>query len=38
MPLALVVALASFGFHPHISSNRLLLSAFEGTSAVLLIG
>ena len=37
MPLALVVALACFGLHPHIRSNPLLLSAFEGTSAVLLI-
>ena len=37
MPLALIVALASFGFHPHVRSNPLLMSAFEGTSAVLLI-
>ena len=37
MPLALVVALASFGFHPHVRSNSFLLSAFEGTSAVLLM-
>ena len=37
MPLALVVALASFGFHPHIRSNPLLLRAFLGTSAALLV-
>jgi hypothetical protein len=37
MPLALIVALASFGFLPQIRSNPLLLAAFESTSGVLLI-
>src|SRR5947208_8219211 len=37
MPLALIAALASFGFLPQIRSNPLLLRAFEGTSVVLSI-